>query len=208
MAAFIVLGTVAPTVVTAASATSVDTIYSLVNQARFAAGLRGILHNQSMDSVAEAWANQMGASATMAHNPQYSTQIPAGWTRAGENVAEGYPTPQAMFEGWMKSPGHRANILGNYTDIGIAFVSVNGTAWGVQDFGTYPGHVGPPAPPPTSVVQAPVTSPEVSPPPVPVVASPSPSPSPDSAIVSTRPNRQADSPAARGPCRQGLNHRR
>lgn len=80
-------------------------MYSLVNQARFAAGLPGVLRNSSMDAVAEAWANQMGSNAAMSHNPQYSAQIPAGWNRAGENVAEGYPTPQAMFNGWMKSPG-------------------------------------------------------------------------------------------------------
>ena len=91
----------------------------------------------------------------LSHNPQFSAQIPAGWSRAGENVGEGFPTPRAMFDGWMKSPGHRANILGDYTDIGIAFVTLNGRTWGVQDFGKYPGHVGPAVPQPAAPPPAP-----------------------------------------------------
>ena len=30
---------------------------------------------------------------------------------AGENIAAGYPTPEAAVKGWMNSSGHRANIL-------------------------------------------------------------------------------------------------
>lgn len=40
----------------------------------------------------------------------------------GENIAYasgGYATPRAIFALWMHSPGHRRNILGAYTDIGI-----------------------------------------------------------------------------------------
>lgn len=186
----VVLGAVAPVFAPAASAAPADTIYSLVNQARATAGLRGFLHNPDMDAVAAAWAEQMGAAGVMSHNPQFSAQIPGGWTRAGENVAEGYPTPQAMFDGWMKSPGHRANILGDYTDVGIAFVSLNGRTWGVQDFGKYPGHVGPAAPPPP--VAPPVAAPAPVPAPVPAATAASdPSPTPPlspSASPSSRPH--------------------
>lgn len=132
--------------VNSASASEADTIAALVNQARASAGLPGLIHNPSMDSVALQWANQMGASQVMSHNPDYSTQIPSGWSRAGENVAMGQPTPSAMHTAWMNSAPHRANILGDFTDIGIAFVTVNGTTWGVEDFGKYAGHVGVPAP--------------------------------------------------------------
>ena len=30
----------------------------------------------------------------------------------GENIAKGYATPQAAFEGWYRSPGHHRNMLG------------------------------------------------------------------------------------------------
>jgi len=129
-----------------ASAAEADTIHGLVNQARWDNGQQGLIRNADMDAVALAWAKKMAASSTMSHNPDYSTQIPAGWRSAGENVAQGYRTAQAMHDGWMSSQGHRENILGAFTDIGIAFYSSGGTTWGVQVFATYPGHTGPSAP--------------------------------------------------------------
>jgi hypothetical protein len=144
--------------VTSASASEADTIAALVNQARASAGLPGLIHNPSMDSVALQWANQMGAANSMTHNPDYSTQIPSGWSRAGENVAMGQPTPSEMHTAWMNSAGHRANILGDFTDIGVAFVTVNGTTWGVEDFGKYAGHAGAPAPAPAPTAAAPVAA--------------------------------------------------
>jgi hypothetical protein len=83
-------------------------------------------------------------------------------------VAQGYGDGASVHNGWMNSEGHRANILGDFTDIGIAFISGGGTTWGVEVFATYPGNVGP-APP---VAEAP-------PPPPPVVeAAPTPTPTP------------------------------
>src|SRR5207253_2431194 len=40
--------------------------------------------------------------------------------RAGENVAAGYPSVDAVMKGWMHSPGHRRNILGDFSEIGVA----------------------------------------------------------------------------------------
>jgi uncharacterized protein YkwD len=42
--------------------------------------------------------------------------------REGENIAYGggsYATPRSIFQMWMRSSGHRENILGPYDDIGI-----------------------------------------------------------------------------------------
>ena len=44
-----------------------------------------------------------------------SATLPA---RAGENCAEGQWTVGEVMSGWMKSPGHRANILANFTEMG------------------------------------------------------------------------------------------
>jgi uncharacterized protein YkwD len=56
--------------------------------------------------------------------------------RAGENIAYGNVSADAMMTMWMNSPGHRANILnGAYTHIGIGAVqSASGRWYGVQDF--------------------------------------------------------------------------
>ena len=45
--------------------------------------------------------------------------ISSGYT--GENVATGYTTADQAMAGWLKSEGHRANILNeHFTKIGIA----------------------------------------------------------------------------------------
>jgi uncharacterized protein YkwD len=53
------------------------------------------------------------------------------WTAAGENVAMGYRSPDAVFQGWMNSPGHRRNILSSkYTEVGFGIASGGGkTYW-------------------------------------------------------------------------------
>ena len=48
---------------------------------------------------------------------------------AGENIAYGYRTPQAVVNGWMNSSGHRANILNaRFTQIGVGYVAA-GNYW-------------------------------------------------------------------------------
>lgn len=39
-----------------------------------------------------------------------------------ENVAYNYSTAKIVAEGWIKSPGHRRNILGHYNETGIGIV--------------------------------------------------------------------------------------
>lgn len=41
---------------------------------------------------------------------------------AGENIALGYPTPEAVMDGWMTSPGHCRNIMHpDSNEIGIGY---------------------------------------------------------------------------------------
>ena len=137
------------------SASDEDTVADLVNQARTSAELPGLIHNPAMDSVAVNWADQMSAVNQLSHNPACSSQITPGWNRAGESVAMGQPTASAMHTAWMDSPNHRANIFGNFTNIGIGIGTVNGCPWGVEDFGKYPGPAGSPAPALASIAGAP-----------------------------------------------------
>lgn len=58
------------------------------------------------------------------------------WTLVGENIAYGYRTPSAVVRAWMRSPGHRRNILDcRFRHIGVGLVSRNGVPWWTQDFG-------------------------------------------------------------------------
>ena len=47
-----------------------------------------------------------------------------GAVKVNENVAYNYNTPQAAMNAWLNSPGHRANIEGDFTHFGIS-VRVN-----------------------------------------------------------------------------------
>jgi hypothetical protein len=57
---------------------------------------------------------------------------------SGENIAYGYRSPKAVMEGWLNSPGHRANIeRESYTTIGVGVVTNDdGTTYWTQNFGT------------------------------------------------------------------------
>lgn len=134
-----------------ASASPADTITELANDARAAAGKAPLARNANLDAVARAWARKMAADGRLWHNPNLASEIPSGWRRVGENVAQGYRTGAQMHAGWMGSSGHRANILGDFTDIGVAFLESGGTTWGVQVFANYPNGSGArPAPVPTA----------------------------------------------------------
>ncbi|MBH0008361.1 cell wall-binding repeat-containing protein [Salinibacterium sp. SWN1162] len=136
---------------TPAAASGEGTILSLVNNARAAEGLGPLKLDSSLSSVSSAWAKKMAANGVMAHNPNYSSQIKSGWTRAAENVARGWTSPTAVHDAWMDSSGHRANIMGDYTHIGISFLTINGTTWAVQNFAKYGKSVPAPAVTPSGV---------------------------------------------------------
>ncbi|MFE6509535.1 CAP domain-containing protein [Nocardioides sp. NPDC057767] len=138
-----------------ASAGEGGTIKRLANSARADAGLDPLTRDSALDGLARTWAYKIAADGELSHNPDLAEQVPEGWQGVGENVAMGYPTGAEMHRGWMNSDGHRANILGDYTHIGIAFVEVDGTTWGVQVFAKYPPGVRPTAKPEAAAGPAP-----------------------------------------------------
>lgn len=49
---------------------------------------------------------------------------------AGENIAMGQPTPQAVMQAWMNSTGHRANILNpQFKEIGVGAAKTSSGVW-------------------------------------------------------------------------------
>lgn len=117
---------------------AVQLIFDQTNQARVANGLKPLVLNDGISKVSQAWSEEQANRGSMQHNPDYAFQIPAGWNSAGENVAMGQRYEDVV-AAWMNSTGHRANILGDYTDIGIGYyVDANGTTWFTQNFAKYP----------------------------------------------------------------------
>lgn len=51
-------------------------------------------------------------------------EVGYSWSRYGENIARGQPTPAETISFWMKSSGHRENLLSNnFTQIGVAMAA-------------------------------------------------------------------------------------
>lgn len=115
-----------------------DTILDDTNAIRKAKGLKALVRTDAMDSVAQSWTRKQAANREMAHNPNYSTQIPQGWSFAAENVAYGYDYTDVV-EAWKNSPGHYKNMTSAATHIGLGYaLDDNGRTYFTQNFAKYP----------------------------------------------------------------------
>ena len=111
-------------------------VIRLVNEIRQQNGLRPLAANWELSRVARYKSQDMRDNGYFSHNsPTYGTPFQMlsafglYYRTAGENIAKGYASPQAVVNGWMNSSGHRANILNaSYTQIGVGYVS-GGNYW-------------------------------------------------------------------------------
>ena len=92
----------------------------LVNRARAEHGLRRLVRSDRLDAVAERHAQRMRAAGELFHSDL--SKVPKPWVYVGENV--GYSgTVLRLHRGFMRSSGHRANILRpRFDHIGIGIV--------------------------------------------------------------------------------------
>ncbi|WP_020138630.1 CAP domain-containing protein [Streptomyces sp. 351MFTsu5.1] len=125
-------------------ARTVDEVVVLTNRERTGAGLPPLAADPCLAQAAQAYSTDMAARAFYSHTSPEGTQpwdraAAAGSTRRsiGENIACGQRSAAEVVEGWMNSPGHRANILKpGFTHIGVGFAGGGpaGTYW-TQLFG-------------------------------------------------------------------------
>ncbi|MFJ9245567.1 CAP domain-containing protein [Streptomyces sp. NPDC101776] len=125
-------------------ARTAEEVVESTNAERARAGLRALAVDPLLAAAAQAHSTDMVARAFYSHTSPDGSQP---WDRAaaagsrrrtiGENIACGQRSPAQVVEGWMNSPGHRANILKpDFTHIGIGFAGGGqmGTYW-TQLFG-------------------------------------------------------------------------
>lgn len=111
-------------------------VVRLVNEARAKNGLKPLQENWELSRVARYKSQDMVDNRYFSHtSPIYGTpfrmikDFGLTYRTAGENIAYGQRTPQAVVNAWMNSSGHRANILNaSYTQIGVGYVA-NGHYW-------------------------------------------------------------------------------
>ena len=125
----------------------VQAVFDAHNAERSRRRLPALSLNSELSVAAQGHADDMARRGKMAHRGGdgsspfdrikrvgYSFQI------AGENVAYGFDRVESVMTGWMKSPGHRRNILGDYSEIGVgrAIAQAGASYWCVT-FGTPSG---------------------------------------------------------------------
>lgn len=160
----------------------VNRVLELTNDFRAQNSLAALKLNDELNATALAHSTDMAEQDYFSHTGKNGS-LP--WDRAelfgyearsmGENIAAGYSTPEAVVQGWINSPGHRANLLNaSFTELGVGYYflspdtgSVNYGSYWTQVFGSGDTN-------PTSNLPSPSPSP-----------SPSPTPNPSSDIIGT-----------------------
>ncbi len=105
-------------------------LLDLVNQARARIGVAPLQWSDSLTDTALVRARESSTPGNFSHTrPNGSscfTAYPGGLTEAGENLAAGPTSAAKVHNGWMRSAGHRKNVLSpEYNVMGAACVSVD-----------------------------------------------------------------------------------
>ncbi|MFJ5516324.1 CAP domain-containing protein [Streptomyces griseoluteus] len=131
----------APVTVSTQAAAEAE-VLRLVNVERAKVGCTPVTADSALTGLAEAFSGDMAARGFFDHtDPDGATP----WDRAGkagikglggENIARGQSDAAAVMDAWMKSPGHRANILNcDFKTLGVGVHLAPGGPWWTQDFG-------------------------------------------------------------------------
>ena len=124
-----------PTISSLTTAFEAEVVH-LVNQRRAEHGLKPLIQDWQLSRVARYKSQDMKDLGYFSHtSPTYGSPFQMmksfgiSYRTAGENIAKGYASPEAVVNAWMNSPGHRANILNStYTHIGVGYVP-SGNYW-------------------------------------------------------------------------------
>ncbi|MFC9977759.1 CAP domain-containing protein [Spirillospora sp. NPDC127200] len=117
-------------------------VVTLTNKERAKAGCGALRTDSRLTTAARRHSADMAKHNYLDHTSRngdspWKRMEDAGYTGGGaENIARGYPTAEAVVAGWMKSPGHRANILNcKLRAIGVGMAAGSGGPWWTQNFG-------------------------------------------------------------------------
>lgn len=101
----------------AALAGTSDDLLSLINAERSAAGLAPLSVDKTIAGHARKHTEEMLAAGTSYHTADLRG-VASGWSKLGENVGRA-PTVASLHHSFMSSAGHKKNVLGDYTHIGV-----------------------------------------------------------------------------------------
>ncbi len=121
-------------------------LLALTNQARGRAGLGTLNASSQLNAAAQKHADDMAQNGKFSHTGSNGSsmgdRIKAEnyrFRRVAENIAYRGPSddPEGAIESWLKSQGHRENMLNRqFTDIGLGYATDGNRHYYVQVFGT------------------------------------------------------------------------
>jgi hypothetical protein len=118
-----------------------EQLFAMANEARSETGVGRLSWDPALAAAALKHCQRMVAEGPISH--RYGGELDLA-ERAGasgahfslieENIAVG-PYPATIHQGWLESPGHRANLLNRDVDrVGVAVVASRGELFAVEDF--------------------------------------------------------------------------
>ncbi|WP_175439136.1 CAP domain-containing protein [Streptomyces vilmorinianum] len=121
----------------------IDRVVALANAERAKAGCAPLRSDGRLRTSAQAHADDMARRDYYEHNSPEGRDAgdrirAAGyaWFTWAENIHRGPKSPAEAMEDWMKSDGHRRNILNcSFKDIGVGVTLTANGPWWVQNFG-------------------------------------------------------------------------
>ncbi len=108
------------------------------NAHRAANGLGPLVRDPALDAIAREWTAQMASTEVLSHRTDLramvESRVTTDWQRIGENVGWG-PSSSWLHDAFVDSPGHNANILGQYNRVGVgATLDDDGDLWVTVNF--------------------------------------------------------------------------
>ena len=109
-----------------------DQILYYTNKFRASNGLPPLKAEINCNLLAEKHSQDMASGKTAFGHDGFEVRAAAigkvlgGMSGAAENVAYGTLDAKGVVDGWIKSPGHRKNMLGNFNLIGIGYAQGKG----------------------------------------------------------------------------------
>ena len=120
-------------------------MFQLVNGIREEYGLPAFKQLDTLTAVAQLRASELPYRFDATHSRPDGSGCETAFFELGltsfygigENIASGQRTAQRVVEGWMNSPGHRANILdSSFEYMGVGVCYQDGVYYWSQDFYT------------------------------------------------------------------------
>ncbi|MEP0913563.1 CAP domain-containing protein [Leptolyngbya sp. FACHB-711] len=111
------------------SVSVIDQIVSLTNDFRRQNGLPPVTLNPLLGTAAQTQSQNMALEDYFDHTSptgvtpgQRATAAGYRWSRVAENIGAGHTTAVSVVQGWINSPGHRANLLDpKLREIGVGY---------------------------------------------------------------------------------------